>query len=70
MRDAQWGTESANSEIETRGSDSEFSRSFAGDLPTIRVAVVRLGSHSETHPQKKKFDAELAATQRVLSRTD
>ena len=25
---------------------------------------------SGTHPQKKKFDAELAATQRVLSRTD
>jgi len=55
MRDAQWGTESANSEIETRGSDSEFSRSFAGDLPTIRVAVVRLGSHLWDTPTEEEI---------------
>jgi hypothetical protein len=45
MRDAQWGTGSGNSGLEAGGSEPEFSRSFAGDSPRMRVAVVRLGSH-------------------------
>jgi hypothetical protein len=67
---AQPGTRNANSELEGRGSAPEFSGGFASDLPEMRVAVASLGSYSRTHPQKKKFDAELAATQPVLSRAD
>jgi hypothetical protein len=45
MRDAECGTGSANSGPEARGSESELSRSFAGDSSRMRVAVFLLGSH-------------------------
>jgi len=55
MRDAQWGTGSANSELEARGSEREFSRSFAGDSPRMRMAVVLLGSHLWDTPTEEEI---------------
>jgi len=55
MRDAQWGTGSANSELEARGSEAALSRSFAGDSPRMRMAVVLLGSYLWDAPTEEEI---------------
>jgi hypothetical protein len=69
MWDAQRAHAKTDVVPEGRGCAPESSRGFTGDLPRCGRPPVPFGSQFAGTPTAEEIDAELAATQPVLSRT-